>query len=379
MPSKRFLAAISLLLFFVPIEERAAEPFRFPEAKHGKGELKYINGLPVLMVEGTPEEMGEQIGILAVKPAGQILKLIQEFLKLRGLEKAWPWLVQVCNLMVPQFPENHRLELEAAAKASGTERDQFIVINTAYDIIKISGCSTLVVAPEKSTTAAPLFGRNLDFFLIANVNEYSLVTIYRSKSKHAFASIGFPGIIGCVSGMNDAGLSLAGNEVTSANDGSPKYDLKGTPLVLALRQILEECTTVEETEKFLRSMRRSSTINLTVCDKKGGVVFEITPKNVIARRPEEGILACTNHFRTKELAGNRQCRRYEILEKCRDLKKLDVKDVAKKLDEANQGNSTIQTMIFEPATLRLHLALGKVPTSAQPLRILELGPLFKRQ
>ena len=27
----------------------AAEPFRFPEGKHGKGELKYVNGVPVLV------------------------------------------------------------------------------------------------------------------------------------------------------------------------------------------------------------------------------------------------------------------------------------------------------------------------------------------
>jgi predicted choloylglycine hydrolase len=377
MSTRRFLAGSLLLLLLVPTTGRGGEPFRFPEAKQGKGELKYVNGVPVLMVEGTPEEIGKQVGILAIKPAPQILNVIQEFLKVRGLDKAWPWLVKVCNSMVPQFPPDHLKELEAAAKSSGIDRDHFIVVNTAYDIIKVSGCSTLVVAPEKSVSGTPLFGRNLDFFLIAQVNEYSLVTIYRPKGKHAFASIGFPGIFGCMSGMNDAGLALASNEVKSSKDGSPKYDLKATPLVLAFRQILEECTTVEEVEKFLRSMRRSSTVNLTVCDKKGGVVFEITPKNVIVRRPEGGILTCTNHFRAKELATNTQCRRYEILQGSRELGKLDLKDVAKKLDEANQGTNTIQTMIFEPAALRLHVALGQVPTSAQPLRVLDLGAIFK--
>jgi hypothetical protein len=45
------------------------EPFRYPEAKHGAGELRSINRIPVLMVAGTPEEMGEQMGVLALKPA----------------------------------------------------------------------------------------------------------------------------------------------------------------------------------------------------------------------------------------------------------------------------------------------------------------------
>src|SRR3712207_6948997 len=52
--------------------------FRFPEARHGKGQLKYVNELPVLSLEGTPEELGEQAGVLAVRPGAQLLNLSQE-------------------------------------------------------------------------------------------------------------------------------------------------------------------------------------------------------------------------------------------------------------------------------------------------------------
>ena len=55
------------------------------------------------------------------------------------------------------------------------------------------------------------------------------------------------------------------------------------------------------------------------------------------------------------------------------------KEIAKKLDEANQKEATIQTMIFEPATLRLDLAIGKGPTSAKPMKILELATLLKKE
>jgi hypothetical protein len=34
-------------------------------------------------------------------------------------------------------------------------------------------------------------------------------------------------------------------------------------------------------------------------------------------------------------------------------------------------------MIFEPTALKLHLALGKGPTSALPLKPIDLGPLFR--
>ena len=48
-----------------------------------------------------------------------------------------------------------------------------------------------------------------------------------------------------------------------------------------------------------------------------------------------------------------------------------------RLDAVNQGRLTLQTMIFEPAALKLHLAIGKCPASKLPLKELELGPLLK--
>ena len=46
---------------------------------------------------------------------------------------------------------------------------------------------------------------------------------------------------------------------------------------------------------------------------------------------------------------------------------------------ANQGAETFQTMIFEPATLKLHLAIGSCPSSALPLTELDLRQLLKHQ
>ena len=49
------ILAISWIVLIVPISSSGAEPFRYPEAKHGKGELRYIDHIPVLIVQGTPE------------------------------------------------------------------------------------------------------------------------------------------------------------------------------------------------------------------------------------------------------------------------------------------------------------------------------------
>ncbi len=369
------VASLLCLTLFAAATARAELPARYEENRHGKGELKYVNGLPVLVVEGTPEEIGEQIAALTAKPMFRLLDFPRQYLKRYGFESFWATLVKTARTMVPQFPPDHLREMDAIVKRAGIDRDLAVVGNTFTDIKKIGGCSTLIIAPERSATKGPLFGRNLDYPTLGFLHEYSLVTVYRSKGKHAFASIGFPGFVGCLSGMNDAGLAVAVLEAYAANDGSPKFDPKGTPYALCYRRILEECATVADAEKLLRSMKRTTRNNLAVCDRSGGVVFEITPKTVIVRPPEGDICTCTNHFRSKELATNTECPRYRALEKVRDLPTVDLSDLAELLHAASQRN-TFQTMIFEPATLQLHLAIGRVPSSSVEPKLLDLAPLF---
>src|SRR5262245_8228854 len=74
-----WLIAVAIALL-QPIRAAAAEPFRYPEATHGKGELKYINSIPVLTIAGSPAEMGDQLGALALKPATQLTRAADEFI-----------------------------------------------------------------------------------------------------------------------------------------------------------------------------------------------------------------------------------------------------------------------------------------------------------
>ena len=45
--------------------------------------------------------------------------------------------------------------------------------------------------------------------------------------------------------------------------------------------------------------------------------------------------------------------------------------------KSTPGRMTVQSMIFEPEPLILHLAMGSCPSSALPMKKLELQPLFK--
>ena len=48
------------LLLLCPCSAKAQDALPYREGTCEKGELKYIDGLPLLVVQGTPEEMGRQ-------------------------------------------------------------------------------------------------------------------------------------------------------------------------------------------------------------------------------------------------------------------------------------------------------------------------------
>jgi len=364
----------------LPAGLAAGGSFRYPEGKHGKGELRYLNDLPVLVVDGTPEEMGEQLGVLGTRSALELQHFFKQLVKEQGLEAAFPLLLKVGKSMEARFPPDHLKELESAVKASGVGaemRDLVITGNVFWDIKGVGGCSALMVEPSRSAAGGPLFGRNFDMPTFGVLDKFTLVTVYRPTGKHAFASVGFPGLVGVVSGINDSGLALACLDVRETSDGSPRFNALGTPYPLLFRRVLEECGDIAEAEKLLRDAQRTTLLNLAVSDKNRSVVFEMTPKTFNVRPAVDGICTCTNHFRTSNLSTGVQCKRWDVLQKSWQAPTLTFKDVARQLDAVNQGPLTVQTMIFEPGALKLYLAIGVCPTSALPLKELDLGPLFR--
>jgi hypothetical protein len=364
---------------------RADEPFRFPAAKlDGGAELKYVNDVPVLTAGGSPEDIGAAVGSLALKPSARLLDYPLDLLKAHRAESMWTLFARAGAGMLKQSPADYQKELDALAKAAGADRERVVVANTFFDLKSVTACSAVLVEPDRSATGGPLFGRNLDYPSLGYVHERTLVTVYRPAGKHAFAAVGFPGLVGCLSGMNDAGLCLAVLEVYDAKEGEPHFDAAGVPYALCHRRVLEECSTIAEAKKLLEGMKRTTLLNLAVADKTGVAVFEVTPDHVVQRSAEKGVCSCTNHFCSDALKAadlndfNRSLGRFDDLEALRKgREKITVEDLHKQLDAVNLGELTLQTMVFEPAALRLHLAFGERPASKGKLRVIDLGPLFK--
>ncbi len=357
----------------------AAEPFRFPEGHYGKGELRYINGLPVLTAVGSPEEIGGQIGALAVKPSLPLVAHFNDFLKKKGLDKISPVIFAASEALYQRFPSRYRRELEAMVKTSGADRNLIVLGNTAFDLEQLLlGCSGLIVGPSRSSSGETLYGRNCDFPFTDMIEQYSLVIVYRPAGRKAFAMVTFPGVLASNCGMNEDGLTLGANTARKSADGAATFNPAGIPYSVAAREVMETCGSVADFDRWIRGNPRTGQGLLLACDQKQQGVYELTTTHVGVRKPEDGLVYCTNHYRLAPMAlPDPKCRRYETLATSRNLKQLGVADVTRLLHAVNQGSHTIQTMVFEPAKLVLHLSIGHGPTSARPLRRLDLKPLLQ--
>ena len=358
----------------------------FSEGKHGaKAELKYWNDVPVLIVEGTPKEIGTAVGTLCFKKKLAVLNYAADVLK--GAKIPVKKVLPGCRILYRNFPDDYKVETEALIRASGAPRSTIILGNTAFDLEKRFGCSALLVEPNQSKTSGALFGRNLDLPSLGYLHTQSLVTIYKPKGKRAFVSVGFPGMVGCLSGMNDAGLCVAVHENHNARQGEDRFNPNGVPFAVCYRKILEECTTISEAVRTLKRLPRTTQTNLSLADRKSVAVLEITPRSVRVRTATNGICACTNHFCTdlaskkKDRISESSSKRFKRLNQARNGKKIGIRQIHQKLKEVaarSKRSQTIQSMIFEPETLKLHLGLGSLPASDQPYKTLELARILKK-
>jgi isopenicillin-N N-acyltransferase like protein len=362
-------------LLFAQLLNGARATEVFPVARSGKGELRYIESIPVAILVGSPAEIGAQHAALLAKPGAEVLAFPKRMFTEIGIGFFYPLAAQAGKTLMLNAPERYQQEVAATNKQAQLEPEVLAVGNTLLELRRI-GCSALIVEGAKSSTGRPLFGRNFDFPAFGLLDRYGVVTVTRPEGRHAFVSVGFPGLIGVLSGMNDAGLCLGTLDVEETVDGSRRFDPSGVPLALVFRQILEECTTVAEAEVLLKRTHATTQANLAVCDRENGAIFEITPKQVGRRDPQESLLTCTNHFRLPGLAVNEECWRYDRLQAAGVKQTLSVADIQNGLDQSNQGELTLQTMVFEPNELVLHLAMGTPPSSQHKMHRLELRELL---
>jgi hypothetical protein len=251
----------------------------------------------------------------------------------------------------------HLEEIRALAAGAGIAPAEVMLGQCFPDLNPGGACSTVALPGSASADGVARFGRNLDYATFGILEQHSVVLVFHPQDRYAFAAITAPGLVGVLSGMNEHGLSLAVMEVPRSLRAP-----EGMPFMLLYRTVLENCKTVEEAIALLRQTARQSANNLMLMDASGDrAVAELTPTEVTVRRaPATAALISTNQQRGGDLDSPGRCRRFDFLHDAarRQFGHHSETTVEAMLAGAAQGDMTFQSMVFEPSTRILHLALG---------------------
>lgn len=322
---------------------------------HGRGRLERgPGGVPILHLEGTPEEMGEQHGALLRDEIRALLGwYVSSFVGPRDLDEAKR---RALDMFLPHMPDAHRREAEALARAAGLPVEDVLFGQCFTDVYRLFGCSTLAAPSPEGT----LLARNLDFPSMGRLGRYSVVVVARPEGKRPFVSVTWPGLVGVLSGQS-ASLALAVMVVHNADGALP-----GVPFQLAFRQVLEEADDAAAAERLLRGLPLTVTNNLMVVDRQGDArVLELHPEGIAVRHPDRaGHLVATNHFLSRERREARlsfeyvsSLRRYRAVCDVVDADGPVTLDAARAALDAASVPITLQSMIFLPAEGALEVSL----------------------
>ena len=334
------------------------------------------SSVPVVSLSGSPAEIGAAHG-------RQFDSTIHAMYDGFIFSRLTPFQLVQARVLAAEFEvhmrPDHRAELEALAAATGINSYDIILGQCYLDLLPQIGCSTITLPASASPDRVARFGRNLDFESRGLLNKNSTLFIYRPIGKYQFASVGWPGLIGVLSGMNETGLSLASMEVPR---GPRAPD--AMPYTLLYRTILEECRTTDEAIALLQMTPRQTANNLMLMDSAGHrAVVEIRPESISVRRAEDSAaLISTNHQRDQDQDTTGLCWRYDSLHKAaaRQFGQIDARAIEGMLSHVVQGNDgdmTLQSMVFEPANRVIYLAVGNDAPSHGYARI-SLRPYFEK-
>jgi isopenicillin-N N-acyltransferase like protein len=347
----------------------------FKPGTHGPASLKIVGGVPVLHLYGTPQQMGEQHGaLLAPQISGLIKSYLNKLLLPGGKDIGLrAKILALSKRMAKRIPADYIAEMKAIAKRAKVSYDDVLLANTVFDIKRKVFCTTVVAVGARSADKQPIFGRNLDFPTLGVAHEYSCIIVYHPDKGRAVASVGFPSLIGVLSGMNDAGVCAAVMEVHLR-----KARIDATPYAMVFRQALTESEDTDAVARVVRSKGRTSSNNLMICDAKGNAACaELAVDKTALRRPENGEIYATNHFRAKGMVRTKLCWRIpRIRKELAGADKVGLDVVKRILDRCNWGKMTMQSMVFRPATRDILLAIGQPPVTKRTYVRIKAGTLF---
>ena len=233
-----------------------------------KGYVEQIEGTTVLHLKGSPYEMGYQHGVLARDKVHQVVsgfdKLLDEAKHEVGLPKfAAEFILDgVYRLCSPHIPDRYKREIEGLADGAGVSLRTLRRIQVIGEVTE-RGCSVFAVFGKATVDGKVYHGRNFDWMMEGGMQDAAALLLYEPDGFAPFASAGYLGCIGVLSGMNMDGIAIG-------QIGAVTRDQRfaGIPLMLLMRRVLEEAHDMSQATEIFTTAQRTVGYNYVVCNAK---------------------------------------------------------------------------------------------------------------
>ena len=304
----------------------AADPI---ECEGGRRER--MNDYLVLHLQGTPEEMGRQHGLLCKR---EVQRMVRDLL-LEGecaSREQHTRMVQGAMVMERYLESEFRQELRALAEAAEVEYGDLVLAQLFGDVQRAqrSGgtrgpradslggtggppvnddggmrgarmddpwqCTSFAVFGPATRTGECIVGRNMDFW-DHGVSSWGGVLIhYRPDRGLPFVTTSWVGIINGWTAMNVAGIVSANN---SSFDGKSD-SLEGLSTCFMVRKVAQYAKTVDEGVEIVKATPRACGTNLIVAggNPANAAIVEFDHEQAVARYAQDGWVAADNSFQT---------------------------------------------------------------------------------
>lgn len=309
---------------FVPSEKCAVKLSDSLRVYGGNTLRLNADGLWVMSVAGSAFERGEAIGKLAedllyMQEKAFADKLF-EMVPSRRYRDFLHYFITIFNRRLGRsVPLEYRQEIKAMSTSCTHELDDFgnpyerqMQYHSAHDIghvmqdYMLVGCTSFAAWGRESADSSLIIARNFDFYMGEEFARNKLVLFEKPDSGHAFVSVTWPGMLGVLSGMNTAGLTVT---INAAKLETPS--MSATPISLLTKKILQYASNLEEAWKIAGEYNTFVSESILVGSVNDGraAIIEKTPSAMSMYNPADrdssvAHIVCTNHYQSEMFRDN---------------------------------------------------------------------------
>lgn len=163
------------------------------------------------------------------------------------------------------------------------------------DSVLLSRCTAFGAWGDATADGHLVAGRNFDWEAAKTFEKDRVLAFFRPEKGLAFMSLSWGGMVGAVSGMNEAGISVT---VNGANGKPPGR--AGTPISIVVRQVLQYARDLEEAIAIVSNSAVFVSEHFLVGSQSDSrfIVIEKTPARTAVREGSNSVIICANHFMT---------------------------------------------------------------------------------